>query len=173
LKAHEKYDIVGLAGATSQDYSGNTPAWHLSVKGPRDGRGIVSHYIPAQANLNGFTNTNPGFYNSVFFGPTPAEVVMIDGLFMSFDLQKIANCPRNDLLSEEENELFDNEFSFHFYDMAMCCRAKRIYRNFKIGVWPIFTIHHGLGDFNADPLWHTLAMRFKEKYGRHNVALQY
>ena len=152
VKAHQSYDIVGLAGATSQDYSGNTPAWHLCLKQPRDGRGFVSHYIP-----------NPGYYNSAFFGPTPAQVLLIDGLFMSFNLQKL------DKLFDEGRELFDPEFSFHFYDMAMCVNAHGY--GISVGVWPIFAIHSGLGDFNADPLWHKLAVKFKEKYGTYNESL--
>lgn len=152
IKAHEQYDIVGLAGSKSQDY-GKLPAWHLAQQQPSDARGIVAHYIPPQ------TGVYDAHINSVYFGPTPASVVVIDGLFMSFKKDKIP----------VGATLFDDDFTFHFYDMAMCVKAERF--SLSIGVWPIFVVHHGLGDFNADPLWHKLAIDFKTRYGYYTRSI--
>lgn len=143
-KAHETYDIVGLAGAVSQNYKasfGGKHLWHLSSNDNRkDLRGIVAHYFPQ------------GYYNSVFFGRTPAEVSVIDGLFISI---------KTSSLKDGNVSLFDNDFTFHHYDMAMCINAKK--RGLKIGVWPIFVIHHGLGEFDT-PIWNNSNKIFKNKY---------
>jgi GT2 family glycosyltransferase len=149
IKAHNLYDIIGLAGSISQDYTTDIPpVWHLSGNGPQNSRGIVGHYIPQS-----FGGAKTAHVNSMFFGPTPSEVVVIDGLFMSFRKQSIQN----------KNNIFDKDFSFHFYDMAACIKA--IQNGLTIGVYPIFCIHYGLGEFNIDPLWHELAAKFKQKYG--------
>jgi GT2 family glycosyltransferase len=141
-KAHETYDIVGLAGATSQNYKtsfGGKHLWHLSSNdGRKHLRGIVAHYFPE------------GYYNSMFFGRTPAEVSVIDGLFMSVKTSAL-----------KDKKLFDEDFDFHHYDMAMCINAKA--QGLKIGVWPIFVIHHGLGEFDNE-IWNGSNETFKKKY---------
>lgn len=145
IAAHEKYDIVGLAGATSQTYSRSCPpAWHLCCTGfPQNARGIVSHYIPANSDT-----AVESHVNSVFFGPTPARVVSIDGLFMSFKTSVLDN----------NETLFDSTYTFHFYDLQMCINANK--KNYSIGVYPIFCIHHGLGHFANDSVWNELANKF-------------
>lgn len=147
IKAHETYDIVGLAGATTQKYSRDKPTvWHHCKENPNDTRGIVAHYIP-----KGFNGVAENHYNSAYFGPTPAPVAVIDGLFMSVKGESLAG----------KNVTFDNDFDFHHYDMAFCVRAKKAGLN--IGVWPIFVVHHGLGEFNT-PEWKTSHTKFLSKY---------
>lgn len=160
IKAHEQYDIVGLAGATTQDYSNlvnNTGqeiplVWHLRRNKAEHSRGIVNHYIP-----QGFNGVGKTHINSAYFGPTPDEVCVIDGLFMSMKTSSL----------EGKGDIFDKDFTFHFYDMAMCVKAKRM--GLTIGVWPIMVIHHGLGEFANDPTWHKLSKMFKEKYNTYKV----
>jgi GT2 family glycosyltransferase len=135
--AHKTYDVVGLAGSTSQVYSKTKPtAWHHCVKSPEDGRGFVSHYIPT-----GEHNKGASYYNSSFFGPTPSPVVLIDGLFISVNVEAC----------RAKNVEFDKQFEFHHYDMQFCVNA--VEKGLKIGVWPIFVVHHGLGEFANDPRW--------------------
>jgi GT2 family glycosyltransferase len=156
VKAHEQYDIVGLAGSLSQDYTTDKPpAWHLAQMEPRHARGIVSHYIPKDCG----GGTNEAYTNSVFFGPSPAQVVVIDGLFMSF---KISSVPK-------DTELFDKDFTFHFYDLCLSCRAYNY--GLKVGVWPIFAIHHGLGEFHSDPLWQKLMIDFRSRYRYYKASI--
>lgn len=149
-KAHEVYNIVGLAGAINQDYTTANPSvWHLSSKNGRvDSRGFVSHFIP-----KGWNGVQLTHVNSAYFGPTPHEVSVIDGLMMSVDLRKIRDL---------KSPLFDNDFNWHHYDMAMCLNAKQ--NNLSIGVWPIFVIHHGLGEFQNQE-WENSNKLFKQKYG--------
>lgn len=140
--AHQKYDIVGLAGATTQRYDMDVPSvWHLSMAKPSDGRGIVNHYIPYDG----------GYVNSVFFGPTPATVAVIDGLMISVKRSVL----------EDKKVSFDETFSFHHYDISFCARATAC--SISIGVWPIFVIHHGLGEFNTDD-WKKSDKLFKTTY---------
>lgn len=149
LKAHESYDVVGLAGATTQNYNTNNPmVWHLCREKPEHSRGIVNHFIP-----KGFNGVQQTHINSAYFGPTPDRVVVIDGLFMSFKMSSLKN----------KGEVFDRQFTFHHYDLGMCCNAYD--KGLSLGVWPIFVIHHGLGEFAHDKTWQKHAVEFKQKYG--------
>jgi GT2 family glycosyltransferase len=162
IKAHEQYNIVGLAGATSQDYSNiimpsgqELPlVWHLRKTKPEHGRGIVAHTIPEGLNGCEFSHIN-----SAYFGPTPCKVAVIDGLFMSFKVRSL----------EEKDEVFDRDFTFHHYDMGMAVRANRM--NLTMGVYPIFCIHHGLGEYASDKTWHIMAEKFKQKYGNYKIEV--
>jgi GT2 family glycosyltransferase len=149
LAAHEQFDIVGLAGATSQNYNTDKPlAWHICMKKQTDGRGFVSHNIPK--GTGGYPES---YINSAYFGPTPSPVVFIDGLFMSFKVSSL----------KKGVDVFDREFTFHHYDLALACKAYE--QNLKIGVWPIFAIHHSMGEFIDNENWQENAKRFKKKYG--------
>lgn len=149
-KAHEFYDIVGVAGAINQDYTKGKPTvWHLSMENRGDSRGIVSHYI-----LQGFNGCKNTHYNSAYFGETPSEVVVIDGLLMSVKVSS---------LDKMKEELFDNDMEFHHYDMSMCVRAKR--NGLTIGIWPIFLVHHGMGEWANQEAWKKTDNIFKQRYG--------
>lgn len=140
-KAHQYFDIVGLAGATQQTYhKGRNHLWHISTDA-KDLRGFVSHYFPQ------------GYYNSSFFGKTPEGVSVIDGLFMSIKVSSL----------KDNFDLFDEDFTFHHYDLAM--GRKAMIKGLKLGVWPIFVIHHGLGEFNT-PEWYDSNKKFDEKYAK-------
>jgi GT2 family glycosyltransferase len=162
IKAHEQFNIVGLAGAISQDYTDiylnsgqELPiVWHLRKIKPEHSRGIVSHAIP-----KGFNNCEQSHINSAYYGPTPSPVCVIDGLFMSFKTSTLI----------DKDEVFDRDFTFHFYDLAMCVRASMM--GLSMGVYPIFGIHHGLGEFDNDPTWHKMAKKFKEKYINYKVII--
>lgn len=155
LKAHENFDIVGLAGATTQDYSKNVPmVWHLCREKPEHSRGIVGHYIP-----QGFNGVSETHINSAYFGPTPGPVVVIDGLFMSFKMSSL----------KDKGEIFDRNFTFHHYDLAAACRAYT--KRLSMGVWPIFVIHHGLGEFANDSTWQRHANEFKKQYGNMKLSV--
>lgn len=155
LKAHESYDIVGLAGATTQNYDTHNPmVWHLCRERPEHSRGIVNHFIP-----QGFNGCEKTHINSVYFGPTPDRVVVIDGLFMSFKMSSL----------EGKGEVFDRDFTFHHYDLAASCNAYD--KGLSIGVWPIFVVHHGLGEFANDKTWQRHAAEFKQKHGNRKMKV--
>lgn len=132
------YAITGLAGAKSFDKTSQRLAWHLSA--PReDYVGEVAH-------------TSEGKVWTTVFGPTQSRTLTIDGLFIA--------CKVNDLL--EKGLEFDENFNFHFYDIAFCLRANE--KKVTCGVLPITVIHHGLGDSMLTEDWEQTQVKFKEAY---------
>lgn len=136
--AFTMYDIVGLAGAKQAEVK--SPAmWHLMC--PRNAlSGFVSHYV------------GPNTWNSSYFGTSPSRVLLLDGLFLAVDAKKLID---NDVY-------FDEDFDFHFYDLAFCFRANE--KKLLMGTYPIFVVHHGLGE--PDKNWAELETKFIKRYGK-------
>lgn len=132
------YSITGLAGAKSFNKLVDKLAWHLAAQ-PHTYVGEVAHFKEDQV----WTTK---------FGPTNSRALILDGLFIS--------CKVKDLL--EKNLLFDEEFSFHFYDIAFCLRANE--SKITCGVLPIRVVHYGLGDSMLTPEWEEANIKFKQKY---------
>ena len=146
-KAHETYDIVGVAGATKQAYSKDRPSlWHLSCDNfiwgtggkPGDGRGSI------------ITPSNGQIIPTVF-GPSPSDVKFIDGCFISVNIKKM----------KEVGLKFDDDFNFHHYDLQLCLDANKL--GLKIGVWPIYLHHNSPGLRNFDQKFLESDKKFKEK----------
>ena len=155
IAGHRSFDIVGIAGAASQNYvNAKTPAWHLCLNKREDGRGFLSHVIPK--DIGGYPFP---YINSSYFGPTPASAVFVDGVFISFKGKAI----------KEKDVKFNEKYTFHHYDMSACAEA--IKKGLTIGVYPIFGIHHGLGEFQNDPLWHKLAKEFLIDYKNYQATV--
>jgi len=70
------------------------------------------------------------------------------------------SCKVKDLV--EKDLYFDEEFGFHFYDIAFCLRANE--KKVTVGVLPINVVHHGLGDSMLTPEWEQANIKFKETY---------
>lgn len=124
---HKQYDIIGVAGGVNMQIK--TPAlWHIMCGGFGPNlRGFAGHYIE---------NTEQSFITN--FGPTPARVAVVDGLFMSIN-------------AEAANDVgwgFNENYTFHHYDIASCLDANT--KKLKIGVVPIWLTHHshGLREYN-------------------------
>jgi len=79
-------------------------------------------------------------------------VLFRSGLFIS--------CKINELLEKEL--LFDEDFEYHFYDIAFCLRANE--KHVTCGVLPIRAIHFGLGDSMISEEWEQTQEKFKTKY---------
>jgi GT2 family glycosyltransferase len=139
------YDVIGLAGGIGPVI--RTPAlWHLMCQ-RENLRGAVAH--PAGDNQSIFV-TN--------FGHTPSEVDLIDNLFMAF---------RTKLFKINSNFRFDeaNPCHTHFTDMDISLQARKY--GYRVGVWPIWTIHTspGLRSFE-DLKWQTGQKWFLEKWSK-------
>jgi hypothetical protein len=135
-EAHTQFNIVGVAGCISPLIK--SPAlWHLMAD-KSNLRGFCSHMLP-----NGKTN-------SAVFGLSNESVDLMDGVFMSVDVDSVL----------EVGCKFEEEFDFHFYDLAFCMNANKL--NLKLGVWPIFIRHLGLG--SPDGRWVELERKFISKY---------
>ena len=127
-----EYDIAGIAGTTEcviKDHN----LWHImNNKKPQERHkvwsGAVGHYL------------NDGSVMMTSFGPTPRRVILIDGVFIAFNYEKIKksglkfseSCPSK----------------FHFYDINFCLDANKL--GLKITTLPIWCVHksHGLSDLN-------------------------
>ncbi len=135
-EAHTQFNIVGVAGCITPLIK--SPAlWHLMTD-KSNLRGFCSHSLP-----NGKTN-------SAVYGLSNESVDLIDGVFMSVDVDSVL----------EVDCKFDEEFDFHFYDLAFCMNSNKL--NLKLGVWPIFIRHLGLG--SPDSRWVELEQKFINKY---------
>jgi len=124
---HKTYDIIGVAGGLSPTLK--APAlWHIMCGGFQGGnlRGFAGHYLPDSST------------NITNFGPSPARVVLIDGAFMSVNVRAVTKV----------NWKFNNNYTFHHYDLSSCLDANKL--KLKIGVVPILTYHNspGLRDIN-------------------------
>lgn len=134
--AHNKFDIVGLAGATKMHLSYPT-LWHLMQKGAS---GSVGH---SNSGMNQMSN----------YGPCPARCIIIDGLFISVNVEKIIKAGHK----------FDERFTFHHYDLDFCIQADKC--NLKIGTWPIWLTHLSPGLWSLDDVsWKNSNNLFCQKY---------
>ncbi len=114
------FKIIGVAGATSLNI-GFPTLWHLMADRKHQ-RGFVHHGAGGAQT----TVTN--------FGPTPSEVLIMDGLFMAVHLPSIVN----------SGWQFNEQYRFHHYDISSCIDA--FIAGLRMGVYPIHLIHlsHGL-----------------------------
>lgn len=132
------YSITGLAGAKSFNKQADKLAWHLCAD--------RSDFVGEVAHIN-----EKGIWTTVF-GPTKSRALTVDGLFIS--------CKVKDLV--EKDLYFDENFNFHFYDIAFCLRANE--KRVSCGVLPIRVIHHGLGDSMLTEDWEQTNKKFKQIY---------
>jgi hypothetical protein len=140
--AHAKlgYDIIGAAGAV-QARVAEPALWHLMSERTQH-RGFVHHFL------------DNGQVHCSSFGPTPSEVVLIDGVFMAVHLPSVVR----------KGWQFNENYEFHHYDLASCLDAKK--KGLRIGVYPIHIIHESPGlDSTSNPTWRASNQRFLTEYG--------
>lgn len=124
-RAIEEYDIVGLAGIQAPIAIKQPALWHLM--------GDRSQYSGAVAHFTG-KDDNERFMTP--FGPTPARVILLDGVFLAINVEKCL----------DKNVRFDesNPARFHYYDLDFSLTANK--SGLKLGTYPIWVTHrsHGL-----------------------------
>lgn len=133
------YSITGLAGTKTFNKRSDKLAWHIAAENRTSFVGEVSH-------------AKDGRIWTTVFGPTQSRALVVDGLFIA--------CKVNDVTSKQLQ--FDDDFRFHFYDIAFCLRAND--SKVTCGVMPIRAIHHGLGDSMLTEDWESANLNFKNKY---------
>lgn len=134
------YSITGLAGTKTFNKAADKLAWHLAAENKSSFVGEVAHFAKQQ-----------GIWTTVF-GPTNSRALVIDGLFIA--------CKVKDLV--DKNLYFDEQFDFHFYDIAFCLNANK--NKVTCGVLPIRVIHFGLGDSMLTEQWEQANIKFKQLY---------
>jgi len=120
-KAMESFDVVGLAG--SSDFKVGDVAWHLHNGQWREqGKlsGMVGHSID-------------GKYNNSVYGEVPKRCVVMDGLFLAVNVEKII----------EKEVKFQEDFKFNFYDLNFCLDCNK--NGLKLGTWNIPVTHFSGG----------------------------
>jgi hypothetical protein len=137
---HLGYHIIGAAGAARVQI-GDPSLWHL-MSAPTDHRGFVQHFL------------QNGQVYCTSFGPTPSEVVLIDGLFMAVHLPSVL----------AKGWKFNENYDFHHYDLASCLDAVK--KGLRVGVYPIHMIHESPGlESAAHAQWRVSNQRFLAEYG--------
>tara|TARA_B100000676_G_C17905461_1_gene747025 strand:- start:236 stop:910 length:675 start_codon:yes stop_codon:yes gene_type:complete len=139
--AIKQFDIIGLAGCINPTLKAPV-LWHL-MSPKTDHRGYVAHAAPEDPNI----------VNMVSYGHTPSRVAIADGLFLAVNIKSA-------LKAEWK---FNENFSFHHYDISSCIDANR--KRLKIGVIPVNVIHasRGLENYN-DPTFQSSQDKFLEIY---------
>jgi len=124
LKAMETYDVVGVAGSSDFSLNRERIGWHISPKS--SWAGFVEHP---------YTNGVDGQTYMSYFGPTPKDVAVIDGLIICVKLKSLI----------DNNIRFQEQYKFHLYDTAFCLECLK--KQLKIGVINLHVYHlsHGLG----------------------------
>lgn len=126
-EAIEQFDIVGLAGGSSVEIK--SPAlWHLMTN-RETWSGSVAHKF------------SDGTTRSVGFGPSPKRCLIMDGLFLALNTSKII----------EKGLWFDPNYMFHHYDLQLGLDANGL--GLRLGTWPIWVVHSGLGDSYQTEAW--------------------
>lgn len=134
--AIKDFDIVGVAG-TSEFGLKSPVVWHNSPK--TKWSGAVGHPVAeGQLQVN-------------YFGPWPRQCMVLDGLFLAINTEKIL----------ESKVKFDEQFKFHFYDLAFCVDAHMA--GHTLGTWDIPLTHFSHGDYNNDE-WRESENKFIKKY---------
>jgi hypothetical protein len=115
-----RYDIMGVAGATKVNMNNEVIAWHL-INGDCK-YGSVMH------------RSNGVYFMSDFSAgkKTPKQVLTIDGLFMA-----MTPSAYNDIK-------FDYQFMWDFYDLDLCIEAYN--HKLNVGVIPIQVTHESCGE---------------------------
>jgi len=142
------WDITGLAGS-AQFQIQDKNLWH--VCGPREQfSGSVTHPLAQQVgNQIQVDNTRK---LSTLFGSWPQRCLVLDGLFLAVNVERAL----------ETGWQFDENFKFHMYDISSCLRANEL--KLKMGTYPIFVVHHGLGNSYMSQEWEDANTKFKQLY---------
>lgn len=125
--ALQNFDVAGVAGCVNPKILEKN-LWHWMAEVHGNMRGFAGH----SRSSNDFIITS--------FGPTPARVTLLDGVFLAINTKKVY----------DSGVRFDEQFMFHHYDIdfSLVCNKNKL----KLGVWP-FIINHrspGLANFHED-----------------------
>ena len=136
------FDVVGVAGNRRRQDQQMT--WLLQ----QDGQ-TWDHTQLSGAIMHG----EPGSRRLTYFGPTPAPVVLLDGVLLAV---------RAGLL-QSTGVRFDPLFDFHFYDLDFCRTATQ--SGLRLGTWPLGITHASTGGGYTSPQWQRNGENYLKKWG--------
>jgi GT2 family glycosyltransferase len=139
-----RYDIVGVAGNTQ--LNPDHASWCHTVKDPQSG----GNYL-VDKTLSGMIAQGAQWpaERVDYFGPCQ-EVKLLDGVFLAVKGKTLL----------ETGLRFDEDFNFHFYDLAFCRRALNL--SLRLGTIPLSLTHNSLGKMDAT--WRADLNRYRAKY---------
>jgi GT2 family glycosyltransferase len=143
FEALQQFDIVGLAGNTRR--LPQQPAWAFATP---DLKWDERQY------LSGTVGHGKGFPCNIVsaFGPSGQECKLLDGLLLIADSARLI----------ESGVQFDEQFTFHFYDVDFCRQAE--IKGLRMGTWPLSVVHESGGAFGT-LAWQDGYRRYLNKYG--------
>ncbi len=137
------FDIIGLAG--NRRRVPKQPCWAC----------VDNEFTcDAKENLSGVVGHGSGFPLSNFgvYGPPRQQVKLLDGLFLASKSETLI----------AHQLFFDEQFSFHFYDLDFCRQAEL--KNITCGTWDIALVHESRGAFGSQP-WQSSYKKYLDKWG--------
>ena len=147
LQACAAFDVVGVVGNThcgERQVSWAFTDEHLTWD--------------AEERLSGaIANGTEPFGRVSRFGSSTTSCRLVDGAFIAV----------NRAAAVHRGARFDEQFSFHFYDMDFCREAHA--RGLRIGTWPISITHQSGGNFRSDE-WREACNRYRQKWEISAVA---
>ncbi len=153
-QALASFDVVGVAGNRRRQHGQET--WYLlpsrCVAGQRQMLTFDSQYLSG-AILHG----QPGQAKVSNYGPTPATVQLLDGVFMAMRAGRLQGA----------RVRFDPSLGFHFYDLDFCRTAQAA--GLRLGTWPIAITHASEGGSIHSQAWADSCERYLAKYGEQRV----
>lgn len=140
----QQFDVIGLAGNTRR--VPRQPAWAFTTAEPK-------LTWDERRYLSGTVGHGTGFpcRNISIFGPAKQECKLMDGLFLAADSEVLNG----------HGVRFDEQFTFHFYDMDFCRQVER--KGLRMGTWPIAVVHESGGNF-ASQGWKDGYAKYLAKY---------
>lgn len=142
------WDITGLAGAGTYEFKDKN-LWHVCSKRESQS-GSVAHPLCWQEGNQ--LKVDPSRQITTTFGPWPQRCLVLDGLFMAVNVEKAL----------EAKWSFDERHHFHHYDISSCLLANE--SKLKMGTYPIYVLHHGLGNSFMTPEWEKSNEEFKKNW---------
>lgn len=82
------------------------------------------------------------------FGDIGRRCIVLDGLFIA--------------CQPGISTRFDERFSFHHYDLDFCLECHMM--GLTMGTINVNVVHHSVGDWNSDPVWHESNSKFLKKW---------
>jgi Methyltransferase domain/Glycosyltransferase like family/SEC-C motif len=139
------YAIAGLAGTSDFKIHQNIEIISWCQYPQEACSGAVEHHRPSMSTM---MNT---------WGPTPRRCVVLDGLFLAVDLKKIRHIR------------FDEQFTFHFYDLDFCLTAHQA--GLVLGTVNVYVTHRSDGGYFSQAFREAQAkFRAKWKTGQYRTG---
>ena len=124
---NSKFDVVGAVGGLF---------WGVPKGFPIDEKPLIWTMATCGRGASGFMNHDlkreDGLFLPSSYGAAPSKTLTLDGSIIIFTRKAIQVGLR-----------WDEQFSFHFYDMDICCAAHRL--GLKVGTANLLLTHESVG----------------------------